>query len=252
MTAAYDEIGRGYREHRRADPRLEAAIWAALGDARSVINVGAGTGSYEPPDREVLAVEPSAVMIGQRPPGAARAVQATAEALPAADHSFDAGMAVLTMQHWSDVDRGLAELRRVVRERIVLVTMDVAKLAELWMISDYLPGMIAGHTSSFPSIEHLREALPNVTVAPLPVPRDCTDRFLAALWAQPEALLDPDLRRATSAWHQVSPEGASSALEALRADLESGRWDERHGHLREQPEHDVGLRIVTATAGDTR
>jgi SAM-dependent methyltransferase len=252
MTAAYDDIGRGYRDHRRPDPRLEAAIWDALGDARSVINVGAGAGSYEPPDRQVLAIEPSAVMIAQRPHGAAPAIQAAAEALPAADRSFDAAMAVLTMQHWSDVEQGLAELRRVTRHRIVIVTMDVATLAELWMIRDYLPEMIGGHASSFPPIGYLEAALPDVTVAPLPVPRDCTDRFLAALWAQPEALLDPAVRRATSAWHQVSPEVADRALAALRADLESGRWDERHGHLRDEAAHDVGLRIVSAAGGGTR
>lgn len=246
MTAAYDQIGRGYRAHRRGDPRLASAIWAALGAARSVINVGAGTGSYEPPDRDVLAGEPSAVMLAQRPPGTAPSLQAAAESLPVSDNSFDAAMAVLTLQHWSDVERGLAELGRVARDRVVLVTMDVETLGELWLIRDYLPEMLAGHAAAFPSIHSLTQMLPDVSVSVLPVPRDCTDRFMAALWARPEAHLDARVRSATSAWHQIPRHVVDRALAALRRDLQSGRWDERHGHLRRAATLDVGLRIVRA------
>jgi SAM-dependent methyltransferase len=246
VTAAYDDIGRGYREHRCPDRRLAAAIWDALGDARSVINVGAGAGSYEPPDRDVLAVEPSAVMLAQRPKRAARAVQAAAESLPVADRSFDVAMAVLTMQHWSDVERGVAELLRVTRSRIVIVTMDVEKLGDLWMVRDYLPEMRARHAAAFPSIAFLERALPGVTVSPLPVPHDCTDRFLAALWARPELLLDAHVRRATSAWQGIPTEVVDRALAALRSDLASGRWDERHHDLRNRARLDVGLRLVSA------
>ncbi len=146
--ATYDEIGHDYHEQRRADPRIASAIWAALGAARPVINVGAGTGSYEPTDREVLAIEPSAVMIAQRPPGAARSVQAAAELLPVSDNSFDAAMAILTLQHRSDVERGLAELCRVARSRIVLATIDVDRLGELWLIRDYIPEMLDSHAAA--------------------------------------------------------------------------------------------------------
>ncbi|HEX7298659.1 MAG TPA: class I SAM-dependent methyltransferase [Solirubrobacteraceae bacterium] len=249
MTAAYDEIGRDYGEYRRADPRLAAAIWAALGNARSVINVGAGSGSYEPADRDVLAVEPSAVMIAQRPPGAARALQATAESLPLYDDSFDAAMAVLTLQHWTDVEQGLAELSRVARQRIVLVTMDVEQLGEHWLIRDYIPETLATQAVAFPSISSLERALPGASVSVLAVPRDCTDRFMAALWARPEDYFDPRLRNATSAWHELPDQIVERALGTLRCDLDSGRWDERYGHLRRMPELDVGLRIVCAELG---
>jgi SAM-dependent methyltransferase len=248
----YDAIGRGYGEHRRPDPRLAAAIWAALGDARSVINVGAGAGSYEPADRGVLAVEPSAVMIAQRPPGSAPVVQATAERLPVADGAFDAAMAVLTIQHWTDLDRGLAELRRVARQRIVLVTIDVDALGELWLIRDYIPAMRASHAAVFPSLTSLARALPDVSVSALTVPRDCADRFLAALWARPEAYLDAGIRSATSAWRQLPGHVVDGALARLRDDLDSGRWDDRHGELRDMPALDVGLRIVRAELAGTR
>jgi SAM-dependent methyltransferase len=249
VRAQYDDIGRGYAGHRRPDPRIAAAIREALGDARSVINVGAGAGSYEPEDRDVLAVEPSEVMIAQRPADAARAVQASAESLPVADGSFDAAMAVLTIQHWTDVARGLAELRRVARSRIVLVTMDVDALGELWIVRDYAPEMLASHAAAFPSIAALERALPSVSVSVLEVPNDCSDRFMAALWATPEAYLDAELRDATSAWHQLPPGVADRAVAALRRDLASGRWDERHGHLRRRPSLDVGLRIVRSELG---
>lgn len=243
---AYDAIGRGYGDHRRPDPRLAAAIWSALEDARSVINVGAGTGSYEPPDRAVLAVEPSAVMIAQRPRGSARAVQAKAERLPVADDSFDAAMAVLTIQHWSDLERGLAELRRVARRRIVVVTMDVDVFAELWLVRDYVPELRATHAAAFPSPAWLADALPAASVSALPVPRDCTDRFLAALWASPEAYLDPSIRGATSAWDRLPNDIVDRALARLGDDLASGRWHARHGGLHDLSELDVGLRIVRA------
>ena len=251
MTAAYDEIGCDYDEHRRPDRRLATAIWDAFGSARSVINVGAGTGSYEPSDRDVLAIEPSAVMITQRRPDAARTVQATAESLPVEATSFDAAMAVLTIQHWNDVQQGLAELCRVARQRIVVVTIDVDKLGELWLIRDHIPEMLAGHAAAFPSIGCLAQALPNVSVSVLAVPHDCTDRFMAALWARPEAYLDARIRSATSAWHQVPSQVVDQALATLRHDLDSGRWDERYGQLRHTPTLDIGLRIVRSELRDS-
>jgi len=242
--APYDTMGHGYGDVRRPDPRIASAIWAALGDASSVVNVGAGAGSYEPEDREPIAVEPSALMIAQRPPGAAPAIQATAEALPLGDQAVDAAMAVLTMQHWEDVQQGVRELVRVVRRRVVLVTMDVEVLGRLWLIRDYLPEALADHT--FPSISQLLELLPGATPTAVLVPRDCTDGFMAAFWGRPEAYLDPAIRAGTSPWHQLAPGTANRALEHLERDLASGAWDQRYGQLRRRRELDVGLRLVSA------
>jgi SAM-dependent methyltransferase len=243
---AYDRMGVDYSEVRRADPRFEAAIWAALDDARTVLNVGAGAGSYEPPDREVIAVEPSPVMIGQRPPGAAPAIRGVAESLPLEDKSVDATMGVFTMQHWDDVDRGLAEVLRVTRDRVVFLTLDLDVTTEMWLCRDYLPEIIEHDCEMFPTITHLESVLPNVSVEPLPVPSDCTDGFCVALWGRPEAHLDPGTRRSSSTWHRLSNSVVEPALDRLRRDLESGEWDRRYGALRTQASLDVGLRLVRA------
>jgi SAM-dependent methyltransferase len=242
----YDRIGQTYGAIRRADPRLAEPIWKALGDARSVVNVGAGTGSYEPPDRRVTAVEPSEVMIAQRPPDAAPAVQAIAEDLPFGDDSFDAAMAILTLHHWSDVDAGLAEMVRVARRRVVVVTFDLDVGNDLWLVRDYLPEIVTSNVRSYPSMARLLDALPAATVQPLLVPRDCTDRMFAALWARPEQYLDPQVRAATSTWDPIPHAVSARALSQLRRDLASGAWDERYGHLRSTPEWDVGLRLIRA------
>jgi len=247
MTApAYDRMGIDYSEVRRPDPRIEAAIWAALGDAKSVLNVGAGAGSYEPPDREVVAVEPSPVMIAQRPAAAATAIQGVAEDLPLDDDSVDATMGVFTMQHWDDIDRGLAEVLRVTRDRVVLLTLDLDATAGMWLCRDYLPEIVAHDREAFPSIGHLEAVLPNLRVDAIPVPADCADGFCVALWGRPEAHLDPGVRRASSIWHLLPAAVVEPALERLRRDLESGEWDRRHGHLRSRPSLDIGLRLVTA------
>jgi len=240
----YDQLGRGYARTRKPDPRIAATIAQGLGGARTVLNVGAGTGSYEPADREVTAVEPSGEMIAQRPAGSARVVQASAEALPFDDDSFDAAMAVLSAHHWADLDAGLAEMQRVSRERMVIVTFDHFGLKDLWIPRDYFPEMLglkrqAGATSS-----ELAERFPDATVSPIPVPRDCTDLFFAALWARPEMLLDEEVLRPMWVWQSISEEERCRGRERLVADLESGAWDERYGHLREAEELDVGLRLV--------
>ena len=198
--ALYDRIGLTYGAIRQADPRLAGPIWRALGDARSVVNVGAGTGSYEPPDLEVTAVEPSAVMIAQRAPDAAPAVQAVAEHLPFADNSFDAAMAIVTLHHWSDVTAGLAEMTRVARRRVVLVTFDLTVQEELWIWRDYLPELVDCDTG-MPSIARVLDELPGAMVEPILIPADCTDRMFATFWARPEQYLDPRVRAATSVWH---------------------------------------------------
>jgi SAM-dependent methyltransferase len=246
---AYDRIGVGYRKVRRSDPRIAARIEAALGDARTVLNVGAGTGSYEPVDREVTAIEPSQVMIEQRPPGAAAVIQASAEALPFEDDSFDAAMAIITVHHWPDLATGLAEMVRVSRERVVVLSFDGPALGELWMVRDYIPRLLETHVEMMPPIEELAAALPGAGIEPVPIPRLCTDAFRCALWDRPELHLDPELRRGSSGWQLMDAaeaEQAQRGLDALRADLESGAWDERHGHLREAPELDVGLRLIRA------
>ena len=247
--AAYDEIGRGYAEVRRPDPRIAARIEAALGDARTVLNVGAGTDSYKPLDREVTAVEPSAEMIAQRPADSAPVVQASAEALPFDDDSFDATMAIITVQHWADSAAGLAEMIRVSRERVLVLTFDGPVMAEMWMVRDYIPRLLEIHIELMPPISELTAALPGARVEAVPVPRLCKDGFFCALWDRPEMHLDPQVRRASSVWHLMAPEETERGLEALRADLESGAWDERYGHLRKQQELDVGLRLVVSELG---
>lgn len=243
---AYDRIGVSYSAVRRADPRFETAIWNALGDARIVLNIGAGAGSYEPRDREVVAVEPSPVMIAQRPGDSAPAIQGVAEAIPLGDKSVDATMGVFTMQHWNDVDRGLAEVLRVTRKRIVFLTLDLDVTAQMWLCSDYLPEIIEHDRGAFPTIAHLQTVLPNVQVEAIPVPADCTDGFLVALWSRPEAHLDPNVRRASSTWHRLPPAVVQTGLDRLRQDLDSGAWDDRYGQLRTQVALDIGLRVVKA------
>lgn len=243
---AYDRIGVGYREVRQPDPRIAARIEAALGEARTVLNVGAGTGSYEPTDRAVTAVEPSELMISQRPEWAAPVVQATAELLPFEDDSFDAAMAVITVHHWTDLEAGLAEMARVARDRILIVTFDPAPLEDFWLTRDYFP--LAGeiHSDFMPPIAALTAMLPGAEVEVVPVPRRCEDGFFFALWDRPEMHLDPGVRRASSCWHQMTPEETERGLAALRADLHSGEWDRRYGRLRSEAELDVGLRLLSA------
>ena len=245
-ASAYDAIGPDYADVRRTDPRIAGVMWAALGDAASVVNVGAGTGSYEPPDRAVVAVEPSPVMIAQRPPGSAPVVRAVAEALPLRTEAVDVAMAVLTVQHWRDLGRGVEELLRVARRRVVLVTMDVDVLSRLWLVHDYLPESLADQAGGYPSIAHLLDLLPGASAAPIPVPSDCTDGFTSAFWARPEAYLDSRLRAGSSPWHQLPPATVHRALEQLERDLVSGEWDRRYQSLRQQPALDVGLRLISA------
>ena len=242
--AAYDEIGIGYTAIRRPDPRIAGAIERALGDAETVLNIGAGAGSYEPTGRQVTAVEPSALMIEQRAPDAAPVVQGVAEDLPFDDDSFDASMAVLTVHHWQNLAAGIAEARRVSRHRVVVVTIDLAVLPALWLVRDYFPEALHEHADRMPSIGQLAALLPEASTEPLPIPRGCSDRFFAALWDQPEACLDPDVRRASSVWHDLPPAATERGLRMLAEDLRSGRWEERNRHLAQLKEFDAGLRLV--------
>jgi ubiquinone/menaquinone biosynthesis C-methylase UbiE len=241
---AYDSVGLNYTDFRRADPRIKERIWAALSDARSVVNVGAGSGSYEPSDREVIAVEPSPVMIAQRPAGAAAAIEGVAEALPLADKSVDAAMGIFTIHHWSDLAAGLAEMRRVARERIVLATIDAEVNAEIWTLAEYFPEAMRAEEEKMPAMRELEALLPGAEIEPVPMPSRCHDEFTSALWDRPEMFLDPAVLRSSSLWHSLPPEAIERGQQRLRADLESGRWDERFGHLRTLPELDIGLRLV--------
>jgi SAM-dependent methyltransferase len=242
----YDHYAPAYRRHRRGDHRIAARVHAALGDARTVVNVGAGTGSYEPEDCYVLAVEPSAGMRGQRPPYLAPAIIASAEALPLDEDTFEAAMALVTVHHWSDPAAGLRELRRVAHGRVVVLTFDIDLLAGFWMLKDYLPETLADDRLRFPTIDAITTILGDAHVEPVPIPADCTDGFLEAYYGRPEAFLDPAVRAAQSVWPRL-PEGVERrAVAALSADLASGAWDARYGHLRTQPEYEGALRLIVA------
>src|SRR6202035_923761 len=221
----YDAGGGGYAAARRTDPRIAALVHAALGPARTVLNVGAGAGSYEPGDRDVTAVEPSASMRAQRPPLLAAAIDATAEQLPFPDGSFDAAMATVTIHQWADTDQGLREMRRVSRGPVVVLTFDGDALDLLWL-ADYVPELITAERRRYPAIEHIREVLGGTsTVTPVPVPADCVDGFTEAYFARPERFLDPAVRQSQSAWGFVEEAATERAVARLRADLESGAWD---------------------------
>lgn len=244
----YDLIGLSYTHTRATDPRLAAAIWEALGDARTVVNVGAGTGNYEPPDREVTAVEPSAVMIAQRPPEAAPAVQASAEALPFDDGAFDAAMAVLTLHHWSDWRAGVEELRRVAR-RVVVFSWDPEFAGRLWVSADYFPGLVDDSVSGFPSLADQAGAVRATRVTAAPIPHDCRDGFYGAHWRRPEAYLDPVVRAGISTMAKRDPAELAPGLARLEQDLRTGAWAERHADLLALEELDLGYRLLVSGAG---
>src|SRR4051794_32170960 len=229
-TQLYDSIGVTYTVTRRTEPRIAAQIWAALGDAETVLNVGAGTGSYEPSDRDVTAVEPSAVMRGQRPAGAARCVAATAESLPFEDESFDAAMAFSTIHHWQDPIAGLREMRRVAR-RAVVFTFDTSDPSQFWLTRDYLPEATTLRACRvLASLNELARAI-GARMEPVLVPWDCVDGFFEAYWRRPEAYLDANVRRGISVWSAVGRDAEERAVHRLRQDLDSGKWAERNREL---------------------
>jgi hypothetical protein len=240
----FDTIGSTYAATRPTDPRIAARIWGALGDARTVVNVGAGTGSYEPPDREVTAVEPSAVMRAQRPAGAAPCVPGLAGSLPFPDKSFDAAMAVSTDQYWPDVIAGYREMQRVAR-RVVTFHFDISHLErEFWLIRDYMPEH-ALLSAGRPTLAERASAI-GARLRPVLIPWDCCDGNFPSYWRQPEAYLDEHVRRAVSVWHQVGPAVEERVVRDLRADLESGWWAERNRELLDLDEIDLGARLLIA------
>jgi SAM-dependent methyltransferase len=242
----YDRIGSGYARTRRPDPDLRTRIEAALGDARTVVDVGAGTGSYEPAGRHVVAVEPSDVMAAQRPPHLAPAIRAHAQELPLRDGAVDAALAVLTLHHWGDGrERGVRELRRVARGPVVIVTFDAEVCARMWLVGDYLPEVAEQDRRDFPALPELAAWLgPGTEVTPLPISRDTPDWTFGSFWAHPERVLDDAVTSATSGFARLDPDVRRRAVEAVRRDLADGTWDARHGDLRALAAYDVGLRLV--------
>jgi SAM-dependent methyltransferase len=242
----YDRIGGGYTGGRRTDPRIAAALAAAVGDADGVLNVGAGAGSYEPGDRRVVAVDPSPVMLAQRPTGSAPCVQAAAEALPFGDGTFGAAMAVLTIHHWKNQPRGLAEMRRVARGSLIFFGGHNRNLNTSWWLHDYFPAthrLVSART--YPA-ERIAAVLGPVETVPVPIPADCADGFEAAYWRRPEAILDPAIWRATSALSLIPASERAAGMARLSADLASGRWHQRYGHLLALDELDLGYCVIIA------
>jgi SAM-dependent methyltransferase len=239
----YDTIGAAYSVTRRTEPRIAAQVWAALGDAWTVLNVGAGTGSYEPPGRDVTAVEPSAVMRAQRPAGAAPCLTATAESLPFEDQSFDAAMAFATIEHWQDPIAGLREMRRVAR-RVVVFTYDASDTDLFWLNRDYLPEFADLFTGR-PSLAGLAGAI-GARAQPVLIPWDCADGFYHAYWRRPEAYLDEHVRRGMSIWARVGPDAEQRAVRSLGDDLKSGQWSERNHDLVDLDVAELGLRLLVA------
>jgi SAM-dependent methyltransferase len=239
----YNSIGGGYSRLRKTEPRIAARIWAALGDAETVLNIGAGTGSYEPPARDVTAVEPSEVMRQQRPAGAAPVIAAFAEALPFPDQSFDAAMAVLSDHHWSDPLAGLREMRRVAR-RTVVFQWDSERVPDFWLVRDYLPEF-ASFCFAGPSIQARADVL-GARAEPVPIPWDCTDGFFHAYWRRPSAYLEAPVRRAASPWALVGPRVEERAVRQLAHDLASGSWQARNAALLKLEGADLGARLLVA------
>lgn len=246
----YNRIGREYATTRHTDPRIAAYIWDALGDAATVLNVGAGTGHYEPSDREVVGLEPSEVMIAQRSPEAAPVVQGQAESLPFEDDSFDAVMAVLSDHHWSDRTRGMAELRRVARDRVVLFNANPGEADLFWLTTEYLPEFLelipARYRRPGAWEDELRATLGEVELTPVPVPHDCRDGFYGAFWREPEAYLEPQVRAGISVFSQLGVGAVDRAVGALAAHVRTGRWHDRHRELLTMDELHLGYYVISA------
>lgn len=247
-TYAYDSIGIGYRTHRLPDPRFAARILDALADANRILNIGAGTGSYEPSSKRVVAVEPSATMIRQRPVRSAPCVQAVAQALPFGDEAFDAAMAILTVHHWSHIAEGLQELRRVTTSKIVILTWDPEFDEQFWLTRDYLPEVLAFDRARFPKLAVIERYLGFLNVERLPIPWDCTDGFRSAYWKRPHAYLDRQIQQSISSFAQLDPNVVARATSKLAVDLASGEWARRNPELESRDELDVGYRIVTSSS----
>ena len=245
FLSLYDQIGQQYTSTRRADPRIAAAILDALGDAHSVINVGAGAGAYEPEDRSLVSVEPSWQMIRQRSHESSLVVQGSAEALPFPARTFDAALAVLTLHHWADWRRGLSEMRRVAR-RLVIFTIEPRESDRFWLAGTYFPEIVALDRERFPPLDDIVASLGGCRVDHIAIPHDCVDGFLGAFWRRPEAYLDPGVRAGMSGFSLLEPDVVDRGVARLKSDLESGQWDRRFGHLRSLDALDLCYRLLVA------
>jgi SAM-dependent methyltransferase len=240
----YEKSGKQYSGYRQADPRISKYIWEALGEAKTVLNIGAGAGSYEPTDRYVIAIEPSEVMRRQRPQYLPPAIRASADLLPLDDKSVDAAMAVLTVHHWPDRAKGLQEIRRVTRGPMVIMTFDASAQTEFWLF-DYCPEMRVVEQKRYGDISSIIGQLTGThKLIPIPVPSDCTDKFQVALYARPQDFLDPEIRNSQSAWKFLPPGAEDGFVQKLSADLESGAWEKRYGQLQRQPFINCQLRLL--------
>ena len=242
----YDQNGGQYASHRRTDPRIARYVHDALGPAATVLNVGAGAGSYEPADRYVIALEPSASMRAQRPADLPPALIGTAESLPLDDKSVDAAMAMVTIHHWKDMEKGLLEMKRVARQRVVIMTFDGDALDSFWN-AEYFREVVETERHRYPKIDWIMSSLGgNCSVTPIPIPLDCVDGFQEAFYGRPEAFLDREVRRAQSAWGFFSDAEQEMMVSRLADDLQSGAWDSKYGHLRTQSFFTGALRLITA------
>lgn len=243
---SYDKQNVKYTPHRQTDPVIFSYINNALGDAKTVLNLGAGTGSYEPPDRIVTAVEPSKHMRDQRPAGKVRAIEAFAGDLPFDDNTFDASMALLTIHHWPDIKKGLNEMKRVTKNRIIIMTFDPEKVSEFWL-ADYCPEMIDVDKARSPKIEFITDAIGGTcNVLPVKVPLNCIDGFNEAFYGKPEAFLKESVRRSQSFWDFLPPETEQKAVDKLASDLKTGVWDKKYGHYRTQPYYEGAIRLIVS------
>ena len=244
LSFDYEQHAGDYPARRRGDPHIAERIDRALGASRTVVNVGAGAGSYEPPGRHIIAVEPSAGMRSQRPREIAPAIDARAEALPMDESSVDAAMATVTIHHWADPAQGLREMRRVARGPVVILTFDIDAVARYWLVEDYLPELLELEHRRFPAIADILEILPGARVESVPIPLGCTDGFIEAYYGRPEAYLDPAVRAAQSVWPPLNDGVEQRVVGALAEDLASGEWDHRHGQLRTLPAYEGALRLI--------
>ena len=240
----YDRIGIGYATTRRPDPRIAARVNDALGDAGTVLNIGAGTGNYEPPTHHVVAVDPSGRMLAQRPSGSAGAVRGNAEALPFTDRAVDAAMAILTVHHWANLNTGLAEMRRVARRRIVILTFDPTITGEFWVTKAYFPAIAAYDRSRAVPISQLVSVLGRATVVPILIPHDCQDGFLGAYWRRPQAYFDAEVRAGISGFARLEPAAVEEGLARLTDDVATGAWAQQFGYLLGIDELDIGYRLI--------
>ncbi len=241
----YDQSGQKYSGYRRTDPRIAAYVHEALGDAKTVLNIGSGAGSYEPADRYVVAVEPSAVMRSQRQANnKVPAIIGTADALPFDDNAFDASMAMVTVHHWPDMAKGLKELRRVTRNQVIVMTFDPEHLHYFWNVH-YFPQLIEVERQRYPSIDFVTHSLGGkCEVIPIPIPLDCVDGFQEAFYGRPEAFLEKEVRQSQSAWGFLPKGLEETYVNALATDLQSGKWDKKYGYFRSQPSFTCALRLI--------